>query len=178
MNRLTRFGALSAFLSLVLWGGKDVAAAPIPAAVSSKQLKDLTTADVESACQAIAPSLSLSKEDTCEFAGILWSTVGQECNAVKEKCMAEADPPATQPDDAAAAPASCLPPADARTGCTATVAEYEACLLAHVARLRALTCASTASTIESPVPECAQITQKCPDIAGGDDEGGQGADQP
>ena len=27
MNRLTRFGALSAFLSLVLWGGKDVAAA-------------------------------------------------------------------------------------------------------------------------------------------------------
>ncbi|WP_438004905.1 hypothetical protein WME89_40110 [Sorangium sp. So ce321] len=178
MNRLTRFGALSAFLSLVLWGGKDVAAAPIPADVSSKQLKDLTTADVESTCQSLAPSLSLSKEDTCEFAGILWSTVGQECNTVKEKCMAEADPPATQPDDAAAAPASCLPPAEARTGCTATVAEYEACLLAHVTRLRALTCASTASTIESPVQECALITQKCPDLAGGDDDDGQGADQP
>ncbi|XYH95329.1 hypothetical protein ACMHYB_47220 [Sorangium sp. So ce1128] len=178
MNQLTRFGALSAFLSLVLWGGKDVAAAPIPAAVSSKQLKDLTTADVESTCQSLAPSLSLSKEDTCEFAGVLWSTVGQECNAVKEKCMAEVDQPETQPDDAAPEPASCLPPAEARTGCTATVAEYEACLLAHIARLRALTCASPASTIETPVPECALMRQKCPDLVGGDDDGGQGADQP
>ncbi|WP_434042625.1 MULTISPECIES: hypothetical protein [Sorangium] len=181
MNRLTRFGALSVFLSLVLWGGKDLAAAPISAALSSKQLKDLTDADVASACQTIAPSLSLSKEDTCEFAGILWSTVGQACTAVKEKCMTEADQPQTQPDDAAPAPPpSCLPPADARTGCTATVAEYEACLLAHVARLRALTCDSPVSTIEAPVTECAFITQKCPDLAASDDDdgGGQGAAQP
>ncbi|WP_437731694.1 hypothetical protein [Sorangium sp. So ce1335] len=184
MNRLTRFGALSVFLSLVLWGGKDLAAAPISAALSSKQLKDLTDADVASACQVLAPSLSLSKEDSCEFAGILWSTVGQVCDAVKEKCMTEADQPQAQPDDAAPAPPpSCLPPADARAGCTATVAEYESCLLAHVARLRALTCASPVSTLETPVPECELITQKCPDLAATDDDGddgggGQGTAQP
>lgn len=178
MNRLTRFGALSVFLSLVLWGGKDVAAAPISAALSSTQLKDLTDADVASACQVLAPSLSLSKEDTCEFAGILWSTVGQACDAVKEKCMTEADQPRAYRDDAAPAPPpSCLPPADARAGCTATLAEYEACLLSHVARLRALTCDSPASTLDAPVPECQLITQKCPDLAD-DDGGGQGAAQP
>ncbi|WP_437597479.1 hypothetical protein [Sorangium sp. So ce590] len=176
MNRLIRFGALSAFLSLVLWGGKDVAAAPIPADVSSKQLKDLTTTDVESACQSLTPSLSLSKEDTCEFVGMLWSTVGGVCSVVKEKCMAEAQQP--RADEAPAPAESCLPPAEARTGCTATVAEYEACLLAHVTQVRALTCASTETDLEAPIPACDLISQKCPDLAGGDEEEGQGATQP
>ncbi|WP_437809210.1 hypothetical protein [Sorangium sp. So ce1078] len=176
MNRLIRFGALSVFLSLVLWGGKDVAAAPIPADVSSKHLKDLTTADVESTCQSLAPSLSLSKEDTCEFVGMLWSTVGGVCDVVKEKCMTEAQQPRV--DEAPAPAASCLPPAEARTGCTATVAEYQACLLAHVTKVRALTCASTANDLSATLPECDLIAQKCPDLADTDEGEGQGAAQP
>lgn len=176
MNRLIRFGALSAFLSLVLWGGKDVAAAPIPAAVSSKHLKDLTTADVESTCQSLAPSLTLSKEDTCEFVGMLWSSVGGACDVVKEKCMTDTQQP--RQDEAPAPAASCLPPAEARAGCTATVAEFEACLLAHVAKVRALTCASAATELEAAIPACDLLAQKCPDL-GGDDEGeGQGTGQP
>ncbi|WP_437314816.1 hypothetical protein [Sorangium sp. So ce385] len=176
MNRLIRFGALSAFLSLVLWGGKDVLAAPISADVSSKHLKDLTTADVESTCQSLAPSLELSKQDTCEFVGMLWSTVGQACEAVMQKCMSENQQP--RADEAPAPPPSCLPPADARAGCTATVAEYQACLLAHVTKVRALTCASPVSELETTIPECDLIVQKCPDLDGSDEGDGQGAAQP
>ncbi|XXX74441.1 hypothetical protein WMF30_43020 [Sorangium sp. So ce134] len=173
MNRLIRFGALSAFLSLVLWGGKDVAAAPIPADVSSKHLKDLTTADVDSTCQSLAPSLALSKEDTCEFVGMLWSTVGQTCDAVKQKCMTETQQP--RADEPADPPASCLPPAEARAGCTATVAEYQACLLAHTAKVRALTCATPVSELQRTIPECDLIVQKCPDLASDDEGDGQGS---
>ncbi|WP_437587260.1 hypothetical protein [Sorangium sp. So ce1000] len=176
MNRLTRLGALSAFLSLVLWGGKDVAAAPIPAALSSKQLKDLTTADADTTCQSLTPRLALSKEDTCEFVGLLWSTVGQVCSTVKEKCMAEGQ---QSPERAAdTEPASCLPPAESRAGCTATVAEFEACMLANVAKLKALTCDSAASAIEAPVPACDVITRKCPDLSNTDEGQGQGDEQP
>ncbi|WP_437276328.1 hypothetical protein WME90_34485 [Sorangium sp. So ce375] len=181
MNRLTRLGALSAFLSLVLWGGKDVAAAPIPAAVSSKQLKDLTTADADATCQSLTPSLTLSKEDTCEFVGLLWSTVGQVCTVVKDKCMTEGQQSGERADDTATAPpdpAGCLPPSEKRAGCTATVAEYEACMLANIAKVRALTCASATSALDAPVPACDLIAQKCPDLASTDEGEDHNEEQP
>ncbi|MDC0678715.1 hypothetical protein [Sorangium atrum] len=176
MNRLIRLGALSAFLSLVLWGGKDVAAAPIPAALSSKQLKDLTTADEDTTCQSLTPSLVLTREDTCEFVGLLWSTVGQVCTVVRDKCLAEAQQPPARAEDTATA--SCLPPAESRAGCTATVAEYEACMLANAEKVRALDCDSATSALEAPVPACDLIAQKCPDLGNTDDDQGEGEAQP
>ncbi|WP_437672063.1 hypothetical protein [Sorangium sp. So ce131] len=176
MNQLTRFGALSVVLSLVVWADGGASAAPIPAAVSSKELKDLTTADVESTCQSLTARVKLSKEDACELAGVVWSAFGQTCASVKEKCMNEPE----ETRDSQAADTSCLPAAELRDGCTATVAEYEVCLLAHADRLRALTCDSALSSLETPVQACEVVMRKCPALATSpeDDEGGQGSDQP
>ncbi|AUX25406.1 hypothetical protein SOCEGT47_059520 [Sorangium cellulosum] len=183
MNRLTRIGALLAVLSIVAWSDRDVEAAPISAAVSIKQLKDLTDGDVELACQSLTERVALSREDACEFAGVLWSTLGGACDTVKEKCMAAPEEPPAREGEAAPpeAPAtSCLPPIEARDGCTATVAEFEACLLAHADVIRSLTCDSSISALEAPIPACDLILQKCPALAGPpeDDDQGQGTAQP
>lgn len=181
MNRLTRIGALLAVTSIVAWSDKAVEAAPISAAVSSKQLKDLTDGDVEIACRSLAEGVALSREDACEFAGVLWATLGGTCEAVKEKCMAAPVPPPAREDEAASAEdlvVSCLPPVEALSGCTATMAEYEACLLGHAELIRSLTCESPISALEAPIPACDALLQKCPALAGTAEDDGQGTDQP
>lgn len=176
MNRLTHLGALMTVLSLVACGGaEDAEPAPTATAMSSKQLKDLTADDVHSTCGALAARVKLSKEDACEFAGLVTAAAfGESCDTVKEQCMATTEPE-PQRDDTTAP--DCMPPAEHRAGCTATVAEYETCLLAQTEFVRTITCASPASTLETILPECEIIGQKCPRLVEGGDSQGQGDDQ-
>jgi hypothetical protein len=140
--------------------------------MSSKQLKDLTADDVHSTCSALAARVKLSKEDACEFAGLVTAAAfGESCDTVKEQCMATSE---ATPQGEDTTPPDCMPPAEQRAGCTATVAEYETCLLAQTEFVRTITCASPASTLETTLPECELIGQKCPRLVASDNSGGQG----
>ncbi len=171
MHRMTHLGAIMTVLFLVACGeGADTA--PTDTAKSSKQLKDLTADDVQSTCESLATRVTLSKEDACEFFGVVSSAAGESCQTVKDECLAAAAAePSTQGQGA---DANCLPPTERRAGCTATVAEYEVCLLAQTEVLRSLTCTSPLSTLEAPLPACELITQKCPSLAHTDEGGGAG----
>ncbi|WP_437590608.1 hypothetical protein [Sorangium sp. So ce1000] len=143
--------------------------------MSSKQLRDLTADDVQSACDSLGARLKLSKEDACEYLGLIASpTVGQPCGTLKDQCLSAADEPAAEQDHAA----DCMPPTEHRAGCSVTVAEYEVCLLAQTQRVRALTCDSEVSSLDTPPPECDVVARKCPQILEAGETGAEGAESP
>jgi hypothetical protein len=175
MKHSTHLGALFTVLSLAACGGEGADSAPTDSAVSSKQLRDLTADDVQSACDSLAARLKLTKEDACEYMGLLASsTLGQPCGTLKDECVSAADEPASEPEHAA----DCMPPTEHRAGCAATVAEYEVCLLAQTQRVRALTCDSALSSLETAPPECDAVARKCPRILAADEGGAEDAASP
>jgi hypothetical protein len=173
MNRCIHVGALLTVLSLVACGGEGSESAAPDTAKSSKQLKDLTADDVRTECVSLASRIALSKEDSCEFAGLMSAAFGQSCVGVKEKCMKAVE----QPSQAQASESSCLPPTEQRAGCTATVAEYELCLIAQTEVIRALTCTSELSTLDTLPQDCDTVGRKCPQLVGASDSAGQGGSQ-
>ncbi|WP_437531346.1 hypothetical protein WME79_02285 [Sorangium sp. So ce726] len=176
MKHSTHLGALLTVLFLAACGGEGADSAPTDSAVSSKQLRDLTADDVQSACDSLAARVKLSKEDACEYLGLVASpAVGQPCGTVKDECLSTADEAADEQDDHAA---DCMPPTEHRAGCSATVAEYEVCLLAQTQRVRALTCDSELSSLETVPPECDAVARKCPKIVAADEGGAPGAESP
>jgi len=176
MKRLTHLGALMTVLSLAACGGEgaDVDVAPTDTAMSNKQLKDLTADDVQSTCESLKARVKLSKEDACEYLGLVAaSALGKPCSELKEECVAA-------PEDASegqAADASCMPPTEQRAGCTATVAEFEVCLIAQTEVIRSLTCDSSLSVLETAPPACEALARKCPQL-GPDAGDGQGTGNP
>ncbi|WP_437677482.1 hypothetical protein [Sorangium sp. So ce131] len=172
MNRTAHLGAFMTVLSLAACGGgEEPDAAPTDTAMSSKQLKDLTADDVRSTCGSLEARVKLSKEDACEYWGLIAApALEKPCATLKEECLSAPDA-STQGQ---AADSSCMPPTDQRAGCTATVTEYEVCLVAQTEVVRALTCDSEMSALEATVPECAEVMRKCPQLIPKDEGGGQG----
>ncbi|WP_437734755.1 hypothetical protein [Sorangium sp. So ce1335] len=143
--------------------------------MSSKQLKDLTADDVRSACESLEARVKLSKEDACEYFGLMAApAMGKPCSELKDECVSAAD----ESTEGQAVTADCLPPDDQRAGCTATVAEYEVCLLAQTQMIRSLTCDSTLTTLETAPPDCDVVARKCPQVVSTGDGEGQGDESP
>lgn len=179
MNRWIHVGALLTVLSLAACGSEGSESDAPDTVKSSKELKDLTADDVRAECGALASRITLTKEDSCEFAGLMSSVFGQACDTVKDKCMkaAEPAPPQGQP-----AEPNCLPPVEQRAGCTATLAEYEDCLIAQTEMIRALTCTSELSSLDTLPQGCDAMKRKCPALVGVSDgtgsAGGGGSASP
>ncbi|AUX39322.1 hypothetical protein SOCE26_007110 [Sorangium cellulosum] len=171
MNRTAHLGAFMTVLSLAACGGEGSDAAPTDTAMSSKQLKDLTADDVQSTCDSLEARVKLSKEDACEYWGLIAApALEKPCATLKDECVSAPDAEA----QGQGADASCMPSTDQRAGCTATVAEYEVCLVAQTEIVRALTCDSEISTLEAAVPECEEVMRKCPQLLPEDAGGGEG----
>ncbi|WP_437876960.1 hypothetical protein [Sorangium sp. So ce513] len=175
MKRTIHLGALATVLSLAACGGEGADTAPTDTAMSSKQLKDLTADDVRSTCESLEARVKLSKEDACEYLGLMAATaMGKTCSALKDECVSASD----EAPQGQSMGIDCLPPDDQRAGCTATVAEYEVCLLAQTQLIRALTCDSELSSLDATPSECDVVARKCPQIIATDDGEGQGAEAP
>ncbi|KYF74467.1 hypothetical protein BE11_17535 [Sorangium cellulosum] len=175
MKRTTQLGALVTVLSLAACGGEGADAAPTDTAMSSKQLKDLTADDVRSTCDSLEARVKLSKEDACEYLGLMAApALGKPCGTLKDECVSAAD----ESTQGQAADGDCLPPDTQRAGCTATLAEYEVCLLAQTQMIRALTCDSTLTSLDTPPPDCDAVARKCPQIIAADEGEGQGTESP
>lgn len=173
MKRSTHLGAFLTVLCLVACGGEGADTAPADTAMSSKQLKDLTADDVQSTCDSLEARVKLSKEDACEYLGLMAaSTLEKPCGTLRDECVSAEDPA----EDAAAHP-DCMPPNDQRAGCTATVAEYEVCLVAQTQLVRTLTCDSALSSLDAVPSECEAVARKCPRLIATEGEG-QGAEDP
>ncbi|XYH98978.1 hypothetical protein ACMHYB_04230 [Sorangium sp. So ce1128] len=174
MMRMTHLGALLTVLSLAACGGEGADTAPTDTAMSSKQLKDLTADDVRSACESLEARVKLSKEDACEYLGLIASpALGKPCATLKDECVSATD----ESSQGQAFDKDCMPPTDQRAGCTATVAEFEVCLIAQTQMIRQLTCDSALSTLEATPPDCDAVARKCPQIIGTEGEG-QGTEDP
>ncbi len=173
MKRTTRIGAFLTVLSLVACGGEGADTAPTDTAMSSKQLKDLTADDVQSTCDSLQARVKLSKEDACEYMGLLAApALEKPCGTLRDECVSTEDPA-----EDASIHADCMPPTDQRVGCTATVAEYEVCLVAQTQLVRALTCDSALSSLDAVPTECDAVARKCPQLVATEGEG-QGAEDP
>ncbi|XXX77899.1 hypothetical protein WMF30_03890 [Sorangium sp. So ce134] len=174
MKRTTHLGAFLTVLSLAACGGEGADVAPTDTAVSSKQLKDLTADDVQSTCDSLEARVKLSKQDACEYLGLIASpNLGKPCGTLRDECVSAQDPT----EDENAEP-DCMPPTDQRAGCTATVAEYEVCLIAQTQVVRALTCDSSLSALRAVPSECEAVARKCPKVIPAEEGGGQGAESP
>lgn len=175
MKRTIHLGALATVLSLAACGGEGADTAPTDTAMSSKQLKDLTADDVRSTCESLEARVKLSKEDACEYLGLMAATaLGKTCSTLKDECVSASD----EAPQGQTMGADCLPPDDQRAGCTATVAEYEVCLLAQTQMIRALTCDSELSSLEATPADCDAVARKCPQIVASGEGEGQGAEDP
>ncbi|WP_437317832.1 hypothetical protein [Sorangium sp. So ce385] len=174
MKRTTHLGAFLTVLSLAACGGEGADSAPTDAAMSSKQLKDLTADDVQSTCDSLEARVKLTKEDACEYMGLLASSaLGKPCGTLRDECVS-----AEEPAEQEGAHPDCMPPTDQRAGCTATVAEYEVCLIAQTQQVRALTCDSALSALDTVPPDCDAVARKCPQVISTQAAGGQGAESP
>ncbi|WP_437609145.1 hypothetical protein WMF20_49490 [Sorangium sp. So ce834] len=134
--------------------------------LDDKQLGDLTDAEAQAVCDALAASAAdITKEDGCELFGLIAAATpgsGLDCETAKEQCMNEPEEPAEEG----------MCPTEDFAGCTATVAEFKACTNRQLETVKALTCESDLASVETP-PECEAIGEKCPELAGGGDTGGE-----
>ncbi|WP_437724435.1 hypothetical protein [Sorangium sp. So ce861] len=146
-------------------GGTDGTGGETGGDLDDKQLGDLTDAESQAVCDDLAASAGdITKEDACEFAGFIAAALGGgDCEAAKEECMNEPDEPSEG--------GTCT--AEQFAGCTATVGEYKGCTNAQIAAIKAITCESDPASFGEPPPECQAISEKCPDLAGGGDTGGE-----
>ncbi|WP_437937773.1 hypothetical protein [Sorangium sp. So ce341] len=133
--------------------------------LDDKQLGDLTDAEAQAVCDAIAASAEdVTKEDACEFAGVIAAALlGEDCETAKEECLNDPEEPTGE--------ATC--PAEDFASCTATVGEYTACTGAQLEFIKSLTCESTFDPAMELPPECQAVSDKCPDLVGGGETGGE-----
>ncbi|WP_437287979.1 hypothetical protein [Sorangium sp. So ce406] len=126
--------------------------------LDGKQLGSLTAEESQAVCQDLGASLTVTKEDLCEVAGAFASAFGgADCEATKAECMSEPEQPTEGGECATAGFADC----------TATVAEYKACMTAQVDALKAITCTTPLDPSGEPPAACAALSDKCPEILGG-----------
>jgi hypothetical protein len=172
MSRWSHVGATLFLLSFAACSGGGAESAAADAA-AGKQLKDLTADDAQAECQAIATQVALSREDTCEFAGLMSTAFGQSCETVKSQCLS-----ATQGQPTLEVDGSCLPPTERRAGCSASIAEFRVCLIAQAEAVRALDCSSSLSALSTLPQACEEVSRKCPRLFTADEGGAQpGGDQ-
>ncbi|WP_437547997.1 hypothetical protein WME97_48350 [Sorangium sp. So ce367] len=162
MTRMKLLGFLMAGLALVACGddegngdggsGSDI---------EGKELGALTADEADGLCDDLrGQAKTISKEDSCEAAGVLASLFGTECETTRQECISAPEEP-EETDDLEACGASQF------TGCTATVAEVRACVDAMVSTIKALTCESTLTDLAEKPAACAAIEEKCPGALGG-----------
>ncbi|XXX76917.1 hypothetical protein WMF30_55650 [Sorangium sp. So ce134] len=127
--------------------------------LDDKQLGDLTDEEAQAVCDQLAASAEdVSKEDLCEVAGLIAAALGGDCETAKTECMNEPEEPSEG--------GTC--PAEDFAGCTATVGEFMTCTNAQFDAIKALTCASDPESFGETPPECQAISEKCPELAGGE----------
>lgn len=160
MTRMKLVGVLMAGLALAACGGDDDGGDEGNSGgdLDGKQLGSLTAADSQAVCQDLAASITITKEDLCEFAGAFAGAFGGDCETTKTECMNEPE----QPTEGEACSTTGF------AGCTATVAEYKACMTAQAEAIKAITCATPPDTSGEPPAGCAALNQKCPEILGGE----------
>ncbi|WP_438017362.1 hypothetical protein WMF18_42465 [Sorangium sp. So ce315] len=159
MTRMKLVGVLMAGLALAACGGDDDGGDEGQSGgdLDSKQLGSLTAAESQQVCQDLAASVTVTKEDVCEFAGAAASAFGADCEAVKTECMNAPEEPSEGSDQCAT---------NSFAGCTATAAEYKACMTANAEAMKAVTCATPPDTSGEPPAACAALNEKCPKILG------------
>ncbi|MGK3988916.1 hypothetical protein WME99_38085 [Sorangium sp. So ce136] len=165
MTRMKLVGVLMAGLALAACGGDDDGGDDGSTGggdLDGKQLGSLTAADSEALCQDLAASVTVTKEDLCEVAGAYSALGGADCEATTAECMSQPEQPSEGVECSSAG----------FTGCTATVAEYKACMTAQVNTLKAISCTSPPDTSGEQPAACAPLNDKCPEVLG---TGGEGA---
>ncbi|WP_437958010.1 hypothetical protein WME76_43165 [Sorangium sp. So ce119] len=126
--------------------------------LDGKQLGSLTAEESQAVCEDVAASATVTKEDVCELAGAFASAFGgADCETAKAECMSQPEQPTEGGECATAGFADC----------TATVAEYKACMTAQIEALKSITCETPLDTSGEPPAACAGLDQKCPEILGG-----------
>ncbi|WP_437734088.1 hypothetical protein [Sorangium sp. So ce1335] len=155
MTRMKLVGVLMAGLALAACGGDDGDTGG--GDLDSKQIGSLTAADAQAVCDDLAASSNVTKEDLCEVAGAFASLGGADCETVKADCMSQPDEPSEGSDACSTA---------GFEGCTATVAEYKACMAAQVEAVKAFSCAAPPDTSGEPPAACAALNEKCPEVLG------------
>lgn len=171
MTRMKLLGLLMAGLALAACGGDDDGGNGDTGSQSGgdldgKQLGQLTAADSQAVCQDLAASITVTKEDLCEVAGAFAGAFGGDCEATKAECMSAPEQP-SQGDGGCST--------EGFAGCTATVAEYKACMKAQADGVKAITCATPPDTSGEPPAGCAALTEKCPEILGTGETDGEGS---
>ncbi|HTN89551.1 MAG TPA: hypothetical protein VL242_38000 [Sorangium sp.] len=165
MTRMKLVGVLMAGLALAACGGDDDGGdtgGNSGGDLEGKQLSSLTAAETQQVCQDLAASVTLTKEDVCEFSGAFAGAFGGDCEATKAECMSQPEQPSQGGECSTTG----------FTDCTATVAEYKACMTAQIEAMKAVTCATPPDTSGEPPAGCAALDQKCPAILGGGAAGG------
>ncbi|XXY44464.1 hypothetical protein WME91_31115 [Sorangium sp. So ce269] len=164
MTRMKLVGVLMAGLALAACGGDDDGGdtgGNSGGDLDGKQLSSLTAAEIEQVCQDLSASATVTKEDLCEVAGAFSALGGADCEATKTECMNQPEQPSEGGECSNAG----------FTGCTATVAEYKACMTAQVATLKAISCTAPPDTSGEQPAGCAALSEKCPEVLGGGAEG-------
>ncbi|XYH97969.1 hypothetical protein ACMHYB_61215 [Sorangium sp. So ce1128] len=159
MTRMKLVGVLMAGLALAACGGDDDGGdgGQSGGDLDGKQLSSLTAADSQALCQDLAASFTITKEDLCEVAGAFASAFGGgDCEAAKAECMSEPE----QPSEGGGCSTAGF------TSCTATVAEYKACMTAQADALKAISCATPPDTSGELPAACAPLSDKCPEVLG------------
>ncbi|WP_437306672.1 hypothetical protein [Sorangium sp. So ce388] len=165
MTRMKLVAVLMAGLALAACGGDDDGGDDGDNSggdLEGKQLSSLTAAETQQVCQDLAASATVTKEDLCEVAGAFSALGGADCEATKADCMSQPE----QPSEGGECSTTGF------TGCTATVAEYKACMTANVNTLKAISCTMPPDTSGEQPAACAALNEKCPEVLGGGAAGG------
>ncbi|WP_441289686.1 hypothetical protein ACSRUE_02940 [Sorangium sp. KYC3313] len=117
------------------------------------QLGELTTEEASQVCDDLKEPMKLAKADQCDLIGLLNSSEIEECVAIWRACLISANEPLTS--------TRCF--TYDFEGCTVTVAEAKACLIAMAGTLKALSCGSSLDLLQPPA-ECAGVRAICPSI--------------
>lgn len=160
MTRMKLVGVLMAGLAIAACGGDDDGGGSGDQGggnLDSKQLGSLTAAESQAVCQELVASVTVTKEDVCEFAGAFAGAFGGDCETAKTECMNAPE----QPGEGGGCSTTGF------TDCTATVAEYKACMTANAEAMKAVTCETPLDTSGEPPAACAALSEKCPAILGG-----------
>ncbi|WP_437530069.1 hypothetical protein WME79_49020 [Sorangium sp. So ce726] len=149
MKRTTLLGVLAAGLALVACGddGGETALG------EDQQVGELTATEARWVCEDLEQPMELSKVDQCDLVGLISSSEKGECVAIWRTCLATAGEPLTS--------SRCN--TSEFKGCTATVAEVKACMIAVTDTLKALSCGSILALLQTP-EECAGVSAKCPSL--------------
>lgn len=152
-----------------------------------KPVEQLSADDAQKFCTAAKAYATtklppaLTEKFACNVQAALSSPSDAECPAKVEDCLAQ--PPGENPFNPATITSDCESDLGERAGCTATVGELEACLVATFDQAAALfgstTCEGLRANLqngedalgEPPTPDaCKVIEQKCPQLLDDDAE--------